>query len=70
MSRVLKKARSSQPSMQNHEAQSFTFEAYFPPPPPPHTLTHASARVEDAFHKDVASTEMTTMAAPLGGVSQ
>ena len=36
--------------------------------PPPHTLTHTSARVEDAFHKEVASTEMTTMATPLGGV--
>ena len=51
--------------MQNHEAHSFTFEAYFPPPP--HTLTHTSARVEDAFHKEVASTDMTTMATPLGG---
>ena len=64
MSRLLKKACSSPPYMQNHEAHSFTFEAYFAPP---HTLTHTSARVEDAFHKEVASTEMTTMATPLGG---
>ena len=64
MSRLLKKACSSPPSMQNHEAHSFTFEAYFAPP---HTLTHTSARVEDAFHKEVASTEITIMAMPLGG---
>ena len=51
--------------MQNHEAHSFTFEAYFAPPP--HTLTHTSARVENAFHNEVASTEMATMATPLGG---
>ena len=37
------------------------------PPNPPHTLTHTSARVENAFHKEVESTEMTTMATPLGG---
>ena len=53
--------------MQNHEPHSFAFEAYFAPPPPPHTLTHTSARVEDAFHKEVQSTEMTTMATPLEG---
>ena len=62
MYRLLKKAYSSPPSMQNHEAHSFTFEAYVAPP---HTLTHTSAQVEDAFHKEVASTEMTTMATAL-----
>ena len=36
MSRLLKKACSSPPSMQNYEAHSFTFEAYFAPPPPIH----------------------------------
>ena len=34
--RLLKKACSSPPSMQNHEAHSFTFEAYFAPLPPPY----------------------------------
>ena len=53
MSSLLKKAYSSPPPMQNYEAHSFTFEAYFALP---HTLTHTSARVEDAFHKEVAST--------------
>ena len=52
MSRLLKKACSSPPSMQNHEAHSFTFEAYFAPP---HTLTHTSARVEDAFQNQGVS---------------
>ena len=35
--------------------------------PRPLTLTLPSARGEDAFHKEVASTEMTTIATPLGG---
>ena len=64
MFRLLKKACSSPPSMPNHEAHSFTFKAYLAPPL---TLTHTSARVEDAFNKELASTEMTTMATPLGG---
>ena len=38
MSKLLKKACSSPPSLQNYEAHRFTFEAYFEPPP--HTLTH------------------------------
>ena len=56
---------SSPPSMQNDEAHSFTFEAYCAPPLHPY-IDPSIRKERDAFHKDVASIEMTTMATPLG----